>query len=101
MEERKYSDFNDESLLIESLNTISEMKAFMCHHCVSERKVEQLSTKVNELVAELNIRIKKLKSSGDSKEINEMISILLNVVEELKNLIEKLRQRFLQTQPGA
>ena len=81
MEERVYADYSDESMLIASQNTVNEINAFLGHHFVSERKIEQLSQRVNELVFELNLRSKKWLAAGESEEIKEMVSIISTMVE--------------------
>ena len=100
MEERKYANHSDEFLLVESQNTINEIRAFTGHHFVSERKIEQLSQRVNELVFELNLRSKKWLATGESEEIKEMVSIIAKTIENLKSSLEKLKQRTNQTEPG-
>ena len=101
MEKGIYTDYSDELLLVESQNTVSEIRAFMGHHMVSARKIEQLSKRVNELVFELNLRSEKWLKVGDSEEIKEMVSIISKLVSGLKDSIEKLKQHVIQIQPGS
>ena len=100
MEERVYADYSDESMLIASQNTVNEINAFLGHHFVSERKIGQLSKRVDELVSELNLRSKKWLSVGENEEIKEMVSIISTMVENLKKTLESLKQKVIQTQPG-
>ena len=100
MEERKYANHSDEFLIVESQNTINEIRAFTGHHFVSERKIEQLSQRVNELVFELDLRSKKWLTAGESEEIKEMVSIISTMVENLKKSLESLKQKVIQTHPG-
>ena len=100
MEERIYESHSDESLLVEAHNLVNEIRAFSGHHFVSERKVEQLSSRVNELVFELNLRSKKWLATGESEEIKEMVSIIAKTIENLKSSLEKLKQHVIQTEPG-
>lgn len=101
MEERKYAKCSDEFLIVESQNTVNEIRAFMGHSFVSERKIGQLNSRVDELVFELNLRSKKWLLEGDSAEIKEMVSILSKTVENLKSSLTSLKQKTIQTEPGA
>lgn len=101
MEERKYAKCSDEFLIVESQNTVNEIRAFMGHYFISARKMGQLNSRVDELVFELNLRSKKWILEGDSAEIKEMVSILSKTVENLKSSLTSLKQKTIQTEPGA
>lgn len=95
MKENSYKNLSDELIVIETQNIISEIKAFLHHDIVSERKYTQLETKVYEISRELESRVKFL---GEDDEAVSTKNIILRKVEELNNLLQNLKKR-VQTPP--
>lgn len=95
MKENSYKNLSDELIVIETQNIISEIKAFLHHDIVSERKYTQLETKVYEISRELENRVKFL---GEDDEAVSTKNIILRKVEELNNLLQNLKKR-VQTPP--
>ena len=95
MKENSYKNLSDELIVIETQNIISEIKAFLHHDIVSERKYTQLETKVYEISRELECRVKFL---GEDDEAVSTKNIILRKVEELNNLLQNLKKR-VQTPP--
>ncbi|MBQ4541610.1 MAG: hypothetical protein IJA23_02020 [Clostridia bacterium] len=95
MKENSYKNLSDELIVIETQNIISEIKAFLHHDIISERKYTQLETKVYEISRELENRVKFL---GEDAESVLTKNAVLGKVEQLNNLLQNLKKR-VQSQP--
>ncbi len=95
MEENKYKNLDDELLVVEMQNTISEIKAFLQQSVISYRKYTQLETKVNEISREIESRMKSFADSEESLAVKTLVS---NKIAELKTLLSRLSEK-VQTPP--
>lgn len=90
-----YSELDNESLLVESKNLTNEIRAFMDHNIISDRKINEFSTKIDEISKEVNTRVFE---TADEEMFLRLLAISANL-DDMLNKLKISKESRMQPQP--